>query len=142
MYDPLNDGLSVLEYVEETTLAYLAGFFDGEGCITCNGTSNLPYAKISHTYYPALQEFQYYFGGTIRDFNDKTNVKPSWVWVVCGDNAKTLLSALLPHLREKKQQAKIALKLLDTRLVKGTKRTPEVLVLREGLKKELAQCKR
>lgn len=99
-------------------IAYLAGLFDGEGCIQiarCNkGSIGFTYSlsvKINLQYTKTLQEIHDKFGGSIctTPRQDKCNQ-----WTCCGINANDILKLLLPHLREKKKQAELAIEYIET----------------------------
>lgn len=91
-----------------TELAYLAGFFDGEGSIGTAGGSLC--VRITNTYRPTLERFQRAFGGSIDVHNsgdEKTRL--SWVWRVYGEKAQAVLVAIEPYLVEKGPQAYLGL---------------------------------
>ena len=118
-------------------LAWIAGFFDGEGCITCSNTGVT--VKISHTHKQSLEFIKSILGGSL---NSRTGTnKPAWVWSVSGDNAWKVLQTLLPFLHEKAEQADVALELLRTRNKRGQKVTKEILFYRKQLKQKLSDLK-
>lgn len=89
-------------------LAYLAGFFDGEGSIGIAGSSLQ--VRVVNTYLPILEKFQDAFGGVIAPHNkgdEKTRL--TWEWRCYGDTAAQALGALLPLLNEKAAQAYLGL---------------------------------
>jgi len=62
------------------------------------------------TYYPTLKELQQAYGGHIYSYKPKCqNCKHVHNWVMTGENARNFLSNVLSHLKEKKQQAEVAL---------------------------------
>jgi hypothetical protein len=94
--------------LKPTDLAYLAGFFDGEGSIGITGGSLS--VRVVNTYRPILERFQALFGGTIRMHrkgDDKARL--TWCWVCYGETAASALKALLPLLVEKGSQAYLGL---------------------------------
>ena len=95
-------------------LAYLAGFFDGEGTVfvTKGGTKGnfvlqTSACNISPLPLISLQEA---FGGSIMSMNrGKANWRPYYQWQTNSVKAEVALTALLPYLRVKAEQAKLAL---------------------------------
>jgi hypothetical protein len=107
----------------ETEKAYLAGFIDGEGCISIvkqtKKESRNPYYRlsliVSQTNYEFLQHWQQLVG--IGKMNEKMyqtmaseHCARAWDWRVSTGDAAELLESLLPYLRIKKTEAEIAIK--------------------------------
>lgn len=102
-------------------LPYLAGIFDGEGCIGItkikpqrNAISKNPtytvYMQVGMTDEIAPRLFHMTFGGgfyfrRIREGNRK----PSYIWMIRGNNCKTVVEDLLPYILIKKPQFELAL---------------------------------
>lgn len=97
---------------DDLLLAYLAGFFDGEGCVHIGRTSVSPKGI---TYYrmtvsvaqvdpSPLHLFARRFGGNVT-----RGSRGAWVWQRVGWQAARVLEALLPFLRQKGEQARLAL---------------------------------
>jgi len=130
-------------------LAYLAGFFDGEGSIIyakrrSQTTGGYKHSNITHyyaievqlgqcdEYHPRL--FQSYFGGSV------THVKPLnekwheyWAWRVASKQAYHFLKVITPYLRLKQPQAKLALDIQERKFERNyRKRTDEQVVLEEA----------
>lgn len=92
-------------------LAYLAGYFDGEGCIRFESTPSITVTSI----YPyTLHVFRDCFGGSVKPQAGNERHKPAYRWRAYGDNAVTCLEALQPHLREKRVQALLCLEIRKT----------------------------
>ena len=100
----------------EELLAYLAGFFDGEGTI------NLLIVKqntlhttllVGNTDPEPLQLFADTFGGKVACYETHSSDYPGHIyhWHVSGKTFERTLEALLPYLRNKRGQAEIALEL-------------------------------
>jgi len=115
---------SVPIIISRLTPAYIAGFFDAEGCIMVNKTSSIC-AQISQRQSPALllAIIDLYPGGSLDAKRDKA------LW--CGANALTLLSAIAPYSIHKREQVLCALKLGSFTKINPAKRT---LVDREHMK--------
>lgn len=86
-------------------LAYLAGFFDGEGSLGHWKSHNTRsfMMSVGNTNLEVLQDFQATFGGTVvpKNSNNGFNKKPMWQWRVCGDQAWECYYSLRPYLRQK-----------------------------------------
>lgn len=100
---------------------YLAGLFDGEGSVgiyLANGTT--PYMKIQITQsktresMTVLGELCKRFGGTLPP-QPSSSGRLKVNWQISSKRAAVFLSKVLPHLRLKKEQAKIALAWQNTR---------------------------
>lgn len=95
---------------DRETLAYLAGFFDGEGSLGHwkNGPKTRSFSmSLANTNLSILQEFQRRFGGSVcgKDPKYASNhfqKKMMWQWRVWGETAWEAYYALEPWLREKR----------------------------------------
>lgn len=109
-------------------IAYLAGFFDGEGCVCINyQPSTRQYSlrlQVTQSGRPATRVLSRYvdaFGGRLRESrNRKSHWKRSWVWSCQSLLAKAALTAMLPWLDVKWAQAHLALEFQKTLAFKGT----------------------
>lgn len=96
--------------------AYLAGFIDGEGCITikCNGLVRL---SITNTVKPVLDGIRARLGyGSIGRRDNKSNKKhkPCYsLWVTDAVRIRGLLRELMPYLRVKTDAAVAAIRTID-----------------------------
>lgn len=126
--------------MRDTTLAYLAGLIDADGCITIQGTglrANLvPVVHVSNTDVELLQWLLATFGGhlsLIRQGNDRHRAFGRWN--IRGQLAVDLLAKLRPHLRVKRHQAWLAQEFWAQRqpFKMGRAKLPvEILALRLG----------
>lgn len=91
-----------------TDLAYLAGYFDGEGCVSITGRSLS--ARITNTHLPSLVRLQATFGGSIHSPMPLQGHRQKHQWSTYGAHAEVFLRAIVPHLHEKKAQAFLALR--------------------------------
>lgn len=98
-----------------TELSYIAGFFDGEGCIFLKKSikgKNYSYSlqiRVSATYVPTLEFVRDAFGGTVHlEKKYATHHKQSYGWGLVGKDAHRFLVAIIPYLREKRDQALLA----------------------------------
>lgn len=93
-------------------IAYIAGFFDGEGCVRIKhanqgGNSYYVWVAITNTDKPTLDFVMELFGGQIRKAEKKTN-KWAYHFLITSSEAVDMLKTLLPFLRQKKEQAELA----------------------------------
>ena len=106
-------------------LAYLAGIFDGEGCIqlsrNANGRSRFPVGNVSlkiqvcNNDKRLLEVFtEAGFAGKVQKRTIKKGYKQSYYWICNGKNAAELLHSLLPYLVSKKSQAEAVLLFAET----------------------------
>ena len=102
--------------VKNTKLAYLAGFFDGEGCISItkgkNHLGNIQYSLrviVSNTNDYVLQLYKFSFGERIQK---RKHNKPEWrdcyAWELSSNRAYDFLKCVYPYLALKKPQADLA----------------------------------
>lgn len=113
--------------IDESTLAYIAGFFDGDGTITlCQ--RNKKYASnyrlscgINQIDKLPLEFVASYFGGNVRTKKAKvaTNM---WAWSNSGKYSLAFLKAILPYLITKKAQAIVAISFQARMNSKGNRR--------------------
>lgn len=96
-----------------TEVAYIAGFFDGEGCVRIKrsnqkGNSYHVIAHITNTNKKILKYVESLFGGNTRKQERGIN-KTIYNWYITSSEAVDFLRMLLPFLQEKKIQAELAI---------------------------------
>lgn len=100
----------------QTDLAYLAGFFDGEGCISIAVYKENYLGiriEIGQNTRQELDLFSKYFGGKVTAKPDKRYKTKSYRWAPGKiEQIKKVLTDLLPYLRQKKRRAELALEFL------------------------------
>lgn len=136
----------------EKLLAYLAGFFDGEGCIYINKfwdkrLNRHEYAlsiEVGNTNPVPLRMFQEIFGGDFRPrIKKQKHWKQAWAWRVKSEMAEIFLESLLPYLVLKEEEAILALEYRRTCVKNcGQRRTEEEIEQREKHYVELKALKR
>lgn len=96
-------------------LAYLGGFFDGEGCVTWQKTLRktgktykllrIDIGQVDRTF---LEWCHKTFGGNIytRPKNKHRSKQENYQWTVTGKVAAQFLNTLIPYLRQKQEHAK------------------------------------
>jgi len=119
-------------------LAYLAGFFDGEGYVSISRqyrvrTQHQPRMSVTQVRPAVLHKFEIAFGGVVRH-RPKLGKSGAWEWYACG--MKTCIPALTllePFLIVKKAEAQVVIAAFQQR-VKVTKlgTPPEMVALREA----------
>ena len=145
--------------MDHTELAYLAGLFDGEGCIMIikrKGYSHNHKVNPSPRYSLKIQltntnkeviDWISSFGWYVRE---NTNLKKQWkrCWVVFLHDirAKEWLEKLLPVLRIKKDEAKLAINFQEykTKFTNGHGRqglSQEMIIHMEEMKSQLSELK-
>ena len=134
---------------------YAAGFFDGEGCVriergvTKQGRAYYAlHVVVVNTYLPILREFQAAFGGVVKARHMGPN-KPQWrqsfMWRVCSRDAVKFLTVILPHLRQKREEAELAIKFQAGMRHLGNRyrlTPPEIVAEREAMYQAMTQMKR
>ena len=102
--------------IPETELAWMAGFFDGEGSImlskVVNDNGGVCFHRrvcVVNTRRDILDIFQRYFGGTIRENTHQTkynpNAKPIYSWECSTKQSAYFVGMIKPYLRLKSYQA-------------------------------------
>lgn len=100
-------------------LIYLAGFFDGEGSVILTRDKNrIPYRysidmQVANSYLNTLKWLKEKFGGNVllKESAGSVNsqgiksTKDQFRWVLRSNEIRILLPDLIPHLKEKKNQA-------------------------------------
>src|ERR1700746_22624 len=87
---------------------YLAGFFDGEGCVSTNGRSSGGYltTTIANSLLPVLESIQEQFGGSISQ-----RPSGSYTLTLSTRKARTFLEHILPFLIIKEEVARVGIEL-------------------------------
>lgn len=105
---------------KEMPYAYVAGFFDGEGCISIN-RNNLQ-TTLSNTDFEILVKLKNEFGGNIYKEKKKENYKQKWIWQISDRSTlKYFLNRIYKYTTVKRQQIEYGLKFLEL----STKSTPK-----------------
>jgi intein/homing endonuclease len=107
---------------DDLLLAWIAGFFDGEGCVIVE-LSNMPecirgkrtslHATLTQTSTDCLELVKERFGGNIKVSDVRKENARRWAvqytWVVRNENALKFLQEILPYSVVKKSQIELAL---------------------------------
>ena len=89
-------------------IAYIAGFFDGEGCVRLKNANHV-IAHITNSNQRILMQVQDLFGGQIRR-QERTPNKTIYNWYITSAEAVDFLRTVSPFLQEKGPQAMLAIK--------------------------------
>ncbi len=132
-------------------LSYLAGVFDGEGCVSI--TKKKQRLDMYHAYYSIYLQvqmcdkeiptlFQCVFGGSlsVHTYNGKgkENWRPKWSWSMSDRKTEEVMKDLLPYVILKRPQLEVALHFLDNRTLHTNKNgryvrtSDEILALQEA----------
>jgi len=131
--------------VKKTDLAYIAGLFDGEGCIQIvkqkrpeqrNYRSEYSLRcslEMANEYLPRLLHM--HFGGSLRRRNLPLPRQNQWEWTVRSNVAALFLKDVYPYIILKKGEADVALKFQEAMHTIGVGRkrlTEEETAIREA----------
>lgn len=101
-------------FVGSKKVIYLAGIFDGEGCIYANHNkkgNTVMSIHLVNTNKPLIYWLQREFGGNVYFEKGKEKVRNKWAWRVKSKQIIKILSLMLPYLICKKEQAKLGIAL-------------------------------
>lgn len=130
------------EIDSDRRLAYLAGFFDGEGSIYARNGLQVSAVQIDRT---PLLLLQGEFGGRVTD--PRRTGSPTSVWRIYGQPAAEALRALFPYLIVKSEQAKLALQYATlvqprSQAHHGRQVSDEIKAQREYLRQRIMRTRR
>lgn len=108
--------------MREVDIAYAAGFFDGEGCISISKNGSVD-VRIVNTSKAVLVKLQSLFGGSITNRTQKIN-KSQYTYSLYGEEAIEFLNILKPYLVEKLTQVDTVFEYYELRKEIKTIRIP------------------
>ena len=140
----------------ELEKAYLAGFFDGDGCVSIGTRKGKDAATVSHYLQVIFAQADYDFltrwrdkldAGSIHEDKSRKNLpvrQRMWHWRLHDRLAEGLLRMMVPYLDIKQVQAEIALRFMGTKKRGGSCRPTSqgVLQIREHYKNLLHEAKK
>ncbi len=99
-----------------TALAWAAGLFDGEGCISVRPAPRLQITiEINMVHKPTLQRFHALLGGRFNaGYEHRRNRRTQWRWRCTDIHAEAVLKLLRPYLVTKASEADLAIALRQT----------------------------
>lgn len=130
-------------------LAYSAGFFDADGSVgvyftkdtSCvrGGYYKLDVQIAQMFWMPIFLEWQQQWGGAVH-----RGQKNSWVWHIGSMPAASFLRSVLPYLRKKQEQARLAIKFQELSKHHGPSRplTREEFTMQKAIGDALKEMKR
>jgi len=103
--------------------AWLAGFFDGEGCVSLHKDkrhkrfSYVPAVALANKNFQVLREIQSAWGGYLRTVKRSQTPPHQWTWTLhlpisC---LRRFLLEILPFLKIKSEEARVLVDFLETR---------------------------
>ncbi len=143
--------------MSQTTLAYVAGVFDGEGSVVIGLSKRqrkygvVPnhwlQVGITNTNRELIEWLQLVFGGHISDNShspSRKHQRPCWAWRIMSKQAQTFLESIHPYLRVKRTHAELAIdfqkKSTSTASINGNvKITLETIAERDWYKREISK---
>lgn len=117
-------------------LAYVAGIFDGEGCVNFSRVRKSAYIRvlITNTDKTLLDDIQRQFGGDVKPLAcRKAGWKQGFQWCLSWSKAVDFLEKVSPWLRVKKQQAATAFAWDAIRIGPGKHGSEKVLEHRHAI---------
>ncbi len=134
--------------MKKTDLAYVAGLFDGEGCIQIiktngkgRGLYNLRCSlEMTNEGLPRL--LQVCFGGGCRRRNLPSPRQNQWEWTTLSRMAYSFLKAIYPYLRLKKSEADVAIEFQEAMHTSPKRLTEKELAIREAQRILLSDLKK
>ena len=127
------EGRHLSRLPSELVLAYLAGFFDGDGCVSCESCLSGCYLSISQSFDQAdvLMMFYETFGGSITRARSGMGLrKPLLQWVACGQSARNAAQLLAAQSITKQKQLLLAAQWPETKSARQDCKT-ELRALKE-----------
>lgn len=111
--------------MKKTDLAYLAGFFDGEGCIQLRRKTKCQSLVLRVTIGQPnrwiLECYRMAFGGSVRPQKlpkEFPKAKPQSLWAAADNIALEFLKVISPYLTLKQGEAKIAIQFQETKALR------------------------
>ncbi|CAE7391726.1 unnamed protein product, partial [Symbiodinium sp. CCMP2456] len=95
----------------EPVLAFMAGFFDGDGCVSCKSNLSGCFLQVPQSFDQTeiLMLFHEIFGGSITLHSSGLGLrKPALRWVACGQSARNAAQLLARHSITKHKQLLLA----------------------------------
>jgi hypothetical protein len=134
--------------MNETTKAYMAGIFDGEGSvfIRTRGKDGIPDSivmTITNSDPRIMKWLKENFGGLINRSIHKGRVGrlPCWVWTVNSRLAVSILREILPYLIIKRDQTEVAIAYSETRKTYRKGLPCEEIAMRKAYKNKIKELK-
>ena len=111
--------------MKKTDLAYIAGFFDGEGCIYVGKYKCSYHLRVtaSQANEWIINWLKFIFSGSVSKMTCEEGRRQRWQWHALGKNASLFLVAVLPYLKLKRAEAELAIQFQNARQGSGIRVT-------------------
>ena len=117
-------------------IAYMAGFFDGEGCISLTKLRKqkriLLFVRLAQCNEWIIRWFQHCFGGKVYCRSANGNQKEVWVWQVAQKSTLPFLRTIEPYLILKRAEAQLAIKFQEGKRYWGYKKPDRIKAVEEA----------
>jgi hypothetical protein len=99
-----------LDLLPLTDVIYLAGYFDGEGCVRIKNEGNYYFIRVAIAGIDPrpLKQAKKMFGGSLRLRYPKHG-RPTWYWELGHNKAHNFLLTIFPYLIVKSEEVQVAL---------------------------------
>jgi len=107
-----------LRRIDPIILAYVAGYFDGEGCVSAyivKKGSLISSLSMSNCYPGILNQLRGFWGGGVYTPKRRKGFRTEHQWRVTGENSRQMARDILPYLVEKRRQVQLFLYLYETK---------------------------
>jgi hypothetical protein len=142
-----------VNFIEDTDIAWAAGFFDGEGCVEAYFTVNKhrkakqlsTSLKAHNTDIRPLLRLQEIFGGVVRTERQAKGTRVAiWVWKISGKQATDVALAMMPYATVKFEQLVYFIKLRELigMPAEGKSYSADVIGQRQDLVERIRTSKR
>lgn len=120
--------------MKKTDLAYIAGFFEGEGCIYLGKSCGWHHLRVtaSQANEWIIAWLKFCFGGSVNRMTCEVGHRQRWQWHAVGNNAYMFLVSVFPYLRLKKAEAELAIKFQEARRGRGFRVTDKQRAIDEA----------
>jgi len=131
-------------------LAYIAGFFDGEGYVAISKHDKTKkWNQLGFTLIVVIGQvnpfplifIRQFFGGHLRRENAKGNKRAIWMWTISSKTAYDFLQEIYPYLKVKKDECNLAFQFQNTIGNSFAKLTDETIELRTKMYEEMKKLK-
>ncbi len=128
--------------MRDTDIAYVAGFFDGEGCISggvCKRNDVFVHLSIAQKYPEPLLFVQRLFGGRLHQRASASNM---WYHNFSSTESLQMLHTIAPFLILKRDQAELAIEFYKTAVFTGQHYTADQKAQRIAIVRKITALKR
>lgn len=124
--------------VSDTECAYLAGFFDGEGCVSIDRTNFALTISASNTDSKPIVRLLEVFAGHVRADQRASRNKQLYLWTVHSYHASAVANEFLPYSCVKLDQLLLAIEFQAVRASLNPEQKHDYYLQMRGLKNECA----